>query len=93
MSKKQLKKNKPYKNNSKADVVNDTQVNYSVSKKIHFFQSFEEEKEFEAKKQASLSYEERMHQLEKLRKIVYKEYLQEDGTWKPLIKKITILKP
>jgi hypothetical protein len=62
------------------------------SKKIQVFTSFEEEKNFEAKKQASLTYSERLSQLEILRKMIYKEYLLPDGTWKPLIKKITITK-
>ncbi len=62
------------------------------AKKIQVFTSFEEEKKFEAKKQASLTYSERLSQLEILRKMIYKEYLLPDGTWKPLIKKITITK-
>jgi hypothetical protein len=62
------------------------------SKKIHIFTSFEEEKSFEAQKQATLTYRERLEQLEVLRKIIYKEYLLSDGSWKPLTKRITITK-
>ena len=63
----------------------------SGSKKIQIFTSFEEEKSYEAKKQVSLTYNERLTQLECLRKIIYKEHLLPDGSWKPLVKKITIV--
>lgn len=64
----------------------------SRSNKIQVFTSVEEEKRFEAKKQAMLSYRERLSNLEILRKMLYKEHLLPDGTWKPLVKKITIVK-
>lgn len=62
------------------------------SKKIQVFTSSEEEKVFEAKKQALLTYSERLSNLEVLRKMLYKDYLLPDGSWKPLVKKITIIK-
>lgn len=64
----------------------------SKSKKIQVFTSVEEEKRFEANKQAMLSYHERLSNLEVLRKMLYKEHLLPDGTWKPLVKKITIVR-
>lgn len=50
----------------------------SGSKKIQIFTSFEEEKSYEAKKQVTLTYNERLTQLECLRKIIYKEHLLPD---------------
>lgn len=64
----------------------------SKSKKIQVFTSQEEEMDFEAKRQALLTYTERLSNLEVLRKMLYKEHLLPDGTWKPLVKKITIVK-
>ncbi|MBI2258026.1 MAG: hypothetical protein HYU67_03905 [Flavobacteriia bacterium] len=65
----------------------------SKSKKIQVFTSLEDEKRFEASKQTQLSYRERLSNLEVLRKMLYKEHLLPDGTWKTLVKKITIVNP
>jgi hypothetical protein len=88
-----MKKKHKYQQNQTSQEVNDFIEEYASSKKITVFSSFEEEKVYEAMKQANLTYFERLESLEKLRKLVYKEFLNDQGDWNPLVKKITIIEP
>ncbi len=62
-------------------------------KTIRVFSSFEEAAEFTYKERASLSYDERLQHIEILRRQVFGEYLQTDGTWPPVSKTFKIMKP
>ncbi len=61
-------------------------------KTVRVFSSFEEAAEFEAKQSAGLSYHDRLKHVEELRKRVFHQYLQEDGTWPPISKSFQIMK-
>lgn len=63
------------------------------NKPVLIFSSFEEENQWTAKERAKLSYNERMINAEKLRRLVYSEYLLPDGSWQPIEKKFKIMKP
>ena len=62
-------------------------------KHIVFFNSFEEEEEYTARQRAALSYDERMLQIEQLRKLAFSKFLLPDGTWPPVAKVFTKRKP
>lgn len=89
-----MKSKKVYNQSNEPSSFNEFGVEYIKNEKkwIHVFSSFEDEKNYNSKKQASLSYDERLSQLEELRKLVYKDYLLPDGNWPPLAKVITITK-
>jgi hypothetical protein len=75
--------------------VNEPQAEYTrpASKKtITFYNSFEEMEEDRWRYLASTTYEQRLQYLEERRKVIFKEYLQADGTFPPLKKVITIIK-
>jgi hypothetical protein len=59
-------------------------------KKITFFNSFEEAEEHGLRVMASHSHEERLRNLQILRKRTYSHLLLPDGTWPPLARIITI---
>jgi len=61
-------------------------------KTVRVFSSFEEAAEFEAKQSAGLSYHDRLKHVEELRKRVFHQYLQEDGTWPSISKSFQIMK-
>jgi len=65
---------------------------YSTTK-IKTFSSFEEEEKYTADQRASLSYDERMAYIEKLRKIVFSQFLLPDGTWPSIAKSFKIMPP
>ena len=62
------------------------------TKKITFFNSIEEMNEDRYRMLAALTYEQRMENLEKLRKQVYHASLLPDGSWPLLSRKLTIIK-
>jgi hypothetical protein len=77
------------------DNVNEPQAEYQPvkpKKTITFFNSFEEMEEDRYKYLASLSYEQRLINLENLRKQIYHSLLLPDGTWPLLSRKLTIIK-
>ena len=61
-------------------------------KRIMVFNSFEEENEYTQRQYAALSYEERMTNLETLRKRIFYKLLNADGNWSPLLRKLEIIK-
>ena len=61
-------------------------------KKIIFFNSFDEAEEYGLRKMASHSYEERLRNLEILRRRTYSRLLLPNGKLPPLEKIITIIK-
>lgn len=77
-------------NNNKEKLI--TQKAYPTNE-IIFFSSFEEENEFTAKKRAGKSFDERMTQIETLRKWVFHKFLLTDNTWPPISKTFKIMPP
>jgi hypothetical protein len=61
-----------------------------VKKEIIFFNSFDEAEEYGLKKMASHSHEERLANLETIRKRVYSHLLLPNGEWPRMRKVITI---
>jgi hypothetical protein len=61
-------------------------------KRIQFYSSFEEAEEDKRKMMAAMSPEERMRNLERMRKRFLSHRLTADGKWKPLKRIITIHK-
>ena len=89
-----MKKKKPYKKKyTKSAEARERLAAYEIKKEIHFFNSFEEENEFTARQRASLSYDERMKNIEQLRKMVFSKYLLDNGSWPPIAKVFKIMKP
>ena len=89
-----MKKKKPSKKkNPKSAEAREPLIVYGIKKEIHFFSSFEEENEFTARQRASLSYDERMRNIEQLHKLVFSDYLLADGSWPPIAKVFKIMKP
>ena len=91
-----MKKPKPYKTpKSKTKTVSEPQAAYgkTMDKTIRFFSSFEEENEYVAKQNALLSYDQRMSNIEHLRKLVFSQYLLPNGSWAPVAKVFKIMKP
>jgi len=62
-------------------------------KTVRVFNSFEEADEYEAKKRASMSHDERLRIVEELRKKIFSQYLLPDGKWPTLSKKFKISTP
>lgn len=60
-------------------------------KRLTFFKSFEEENEYNYRQLALRSYEQRMSNLESLRKRIFYSALLADGNWPPLQRKLTII--
>ncbi len=60
---------------------------------VAVFNSFEEMSQATAKENASLSYDQRMENLEFLRKQVYNKFLHPDGSWPVLEKVFKIMLP
>lgn len=60
---------------------------------IAVFSSFEDQELYEIQKNNSLSPEERIEKLEKLRKIFLKQYLLPNGNWPSLSRTISIHNP
>ena len=81
MSKEEENKNK----------VNEPGAGYR-KQEIVFFNSFQEMNDRHAMQMASLTPEERLNELERMRKMFLAEYLLPDGSW-PLDKTIRIRKP
>lgn len=70
--------------------INEPDAVYSTApskKKITFFNSFDEAEEYGLKQMAAHSYEERLTNLEIIRKRTYSHLLLPDGSW-PLLKRI-----
>jgi hypothetical protein len=63
------------------------------SNEIKFFSSFEEENEYTAMRRAGKSFDERMIEIEILRKWVFRDFLLEDNTWPPISKTFKIMPP
>lgn len=63
-----------------------------AEKRIVFFNSFEEENEYTAKKRAETPPDKRMLFIEQLRKSIFNKYLLPDGSW-PSIKKVFKIMP
>jgi hypothetical protein len=61
-------------------------------KRIQFYSSFEKAEEDKRKTMAAMSPEERMINLERMRKHFLSHRLTEDGKWKPMKRIITIHK-
>ena len=86
---------------NKKKVKPDSEVNESTtdyqkidnSKTIHFFSSFEEQEEFHRKQMASLTHEELLTNLERMRRLFLREHILPDGKWKPLARTIRIKTP
>ena len=74
----------------KQDKVNEPRAEYS--RKITFFNSFEEAELHGLKEMAGHSYTQRMENLELLRKRMFADRLDANGNWLPLEKTITIIK-
>lgn len=74
------------------DQVNEPSAEYSA-KKIILFNSIDEQSEHHLRKMAFQSHEENMSNLEILRKIFLKEFLQPDGSWKPMVKILRFREP
>ena len=64
----------------------------SSKKTIRFFNSFDEAEEYGLREMANHSHEERLRNLQILRKRIYSEYLLPDGTWPRMERKLTIIK-
>lgn len=62
-------------------------------KSIHFFSSFEDMAEHEAKQRAAFSYDERMAHAELLRRHVFNNNLSANGKWKPIAKVFKVMPP
>lgn len=77
------------------DNINEPEAIYGAvpsKKKIVFFNSFDEAEEYGLKEMAGHSYEERLQNLETMRKRMYAHLLLPNGEWPPLKKIITIEK-
>ena len=72
--------------------VTEPEVAYTSQKKITFFNSFDEAEEHGLREMAGHSYEERLRNLEAIRRRTYGHLLLPDGKWPPLKKVITIEK-
>jgi hypothetical protein len=71
---------------------NGPEVAYASEKKITFFNSFAEAEEHGLRQMANHSYEERLRNLETIRRRTYGHLLLPNGNWPPLKKTITIEK-
>lgn len=87
-----MKKKKIYKTRTKAQVLEEPSVDFAAMT-INVFNSFEEEAEFVALQSMNTSYEERLKNLEILRKQVYYNYLLPNGEWQAMKPTIIVLKP
>jgi hypothetical protein len=71
----------------------------SITHEVHptnelkFFPSFEEENEYTAMQCAAKSFDDRMLEIETLRKRVFRKFLLPDNTWPPISKTFKILPP
>ena len=77
------------------NIVNESSAEYGLPspvKKITFFNSFEEAEQYGLREMASHSYEQRLANLETIRKRTYSHLLLPDGSWPPLDKVIMIEK-
>ena len=73
--------------------VNEPAIHYSPGgKKLVFFNSFEQQEEYELKQMASLSKDELLNKLEDMRKFFLRDHLLPNGNWAPVKRIITILK-
>lgn len=87
-------KKKKYKAKDKAGKAMEPQVEYGTGNRtIHFFSSFDDMAEHEAKLRAALSHDERMANAELLRRNVFNEHLSANGKWKPIAKVFKIMPP
>lgn len=81
------------KEEKKDKEVNEPAAEYSsLKKKITVFSSFEAMEEHTHRALAALSYEERLCNLETLRKRIFNKSLLPNGNWPPLSRKLTITK-
>lgn len=60
---------------------------------VKIFNSFEEEAEYTAKQRAAMSRDERMKNIEELRKRVFHQHLLASGKWPPVSKIFKIMDP
>ena len=74
------------------NMVNEPDMAYTSQKKITLFNSFAEAEDHGLKEMANHSYEERLRNLETIRRRTYGHLLMPDGSWPPLKKTITIVK-
>ena len=73
-----------------------SQVNETVGiykQEIHFFSSMGGQEEYSRKKMAAMSPAELLDKLEEMRRFFLSKYLDSNGNWRPLAKKITIKEP
>ena len=87
-----MAKKKTYKKTKKVSEVGEPAVTYE-KRRIVFFNSFEEENEYTAKKRAEVPYDERMMNIEELRKRVFNKYLLPDNSWRSIKKVFKIMPP
>jgi hypothetical protein len=81
------------KNNQSEDESNKAEEPKTAYNTVHIFDSFEEEAKHNARQRAAMSYDERMEQIEGLRKRVFNQYLQPDGSWPSISQKFKIMEP
>ena len=75
--------------------VNEPSAEYQKSaakKSIRFFNSFEEAEDYGRKQMAGHTHEQRLQNLEILRKRIYAEYLLPNGEWPPLSRTFKVIK-
>lgn len=87
-----MTKKKTYKAKVKSIEVKEPMTAYST-RRIVFFNSFEEENEYVAKERAAIPHDKRMMYIEELRKRVFNNYLLPDGKWSPIEKVFKIMPP
>ncbi|GDX51092.1 hypothetical protein LBMAG27_01390 [Bacteroidota bacterium] len=85
------------KNKEEENKVNEPIADYSFQKPesnstIQFFSSLDEMGDQQLKKMAAMSHHELLNQLNVLRKITYKEFLDSDGKWLPIKKVFSMTK-
>ena len=75
--------------------VNEPSAEYqktSAKKSLLFFNSFEESKDYGRKQMAEHTYQERLRNLEIIRKRIYAEFLLPNGEWPPLSRTFKVIK-
>ena len=83
---------KIYNNKSKESITAEPETTYRQIQ-FHFFNSFEEEQEFTARQRANLSYDERIFNIEELRKFIFRKHLLPNGKWPAVEKVFKIMNP
>ena len=82
-----------YRNKDSQNKAEEPHATYSSKGGVVFFNSFEQMDEHTAKERAALSYEQRMHYAEILRKQMFSRFLLPDGSWPPIAREFQIMPP